>query len=456
MEYMNNNIIDIEKLVNSTILVWGYGLEGKSTVDFLVRRGVKKNIFVATQDKIEINVDNVNFILEKDIIKYDFDFVIKSSGISVYKQEYKMLEDKEKSKKTVITSNLNILLSIIKTENKNLKVIGITGTKGKSTTSSIMYYILKNLNYKVALLGNIGISFLNVINEIKNYDYIVLELSSYQIKTLNCGYLDYGIILNLFPEHIDWHLNHENYFKDKLNIANYSKKFIFNKNDKNIQKYLQTTNKQNFVGFNCTNGFYIKNGFIMDNDKKIFDINSISNIKGEHIFTNVCSLLTVLKMENIDINKALDKLNIFQTLKHRLDVFYNDKKNNTIYVNDSISTIPEATIEAIKTFKNNNIFLILGGFDRQQNYEQLIDTILKKDNNIKKVFLLGQTGNRLKKLLVNSIDCEYFSSLENLVKSIKCNNLENTTVLLSPAAASYDMFKNFEQRGNMFEQLMLM
>ena len=447
---MENNLITINKILNKKILIWGYGLEGKSAINLLLSKGVK-NITVATKDKIEDTKENVSFILEDDILKYDFDYIIKSPGISMYKRECEILQ----TNGVIITSTLNLLLSKIIDENKKVKVIAITGTKGKSTTSSMLYHILNNLNYKVALLGNIGISFLDVFDKLNDYDYLVLELSSYQIKNLHCN-IDYSIILNLFPEHIDWHLTHENYFKDKMNIINYSKKVAFNTSNETVMKYIgHINNDKKFIPFGNSDKYHIENNFIKYYTTNIFDINSILNIQGEHIFKNICGILSILEEENINITNALNTLKDFKTLKYRLDVFFNNTTNNTIFVNDSISTIPESTIEAIKTFKENNIFLILGGFDRQQDYSKLIEVILNPQNNIKKIFLIGQTGKRLQVELENKINCSLYNSYEELVKVIKSNDLKNTTVLLSPASSSYDMFNNFEKRGEKFEKLML-
>lgn len=446
---MKDKIITINNLSNKKILVWGYGLEGKSAVDLLLSKGIK-NITVATTNKIEDNKKSISFILESDILKQDFDYVIKSSGVSIYKRECEVLQKQG----VIITSTLNLLLSKIIDENKKVKVIAITGTKGKSTSATMLHHILTNLNYKVALLGNIGASFLDVFDNLDDYDYLVLELSSYQVKSLHCE-IDYSIILNLFAEHIDWHLTHENYFKDKMNIANFSKKVAFNISNELVIKYIENINDKKFIAFGGQDGFFLKDNFIQYFNDNICDINSIPNIKGEHIFKNICGILTVLKKENINITNALNTLKTFKTLRHRLDVFYNDVENNTIFVNDSISTIPEATIEAIKTFKNNDIFLVLGGFDRQQDYSQLIDVILNPENRIKKVFLIGQTGKRLETDLEDKIDCCLCENYEELVTKIKTNNLRNKTVLLSPASPSYDMFKNFEERGEKFEELML-
>ena len=442
----------IIELVKKRILIWGYGLEGKSAANLLIKKGIKNKILVATADEVDINDKNIEFILESDILNYidKIDIVIKSSGVSSYKKEIEIL----KKNNIKVTTILNILLAELE-DHKNTKTIGITGTKGKSTTASICNHILQNLGYKSILLGNIGISFLDVIDNIDDYNYIVLELSSYQVKELSF-YLDYSIILNLFPEHIDWHINHKNYFKDKLNIVKYAKNPVINANDININKYL-TEKKENYSYFNTKKGFYVENNYIFSENKVLFVLNSIDNIKGSHIFGNICAILEFLKKENINIINALNTLKTFKTLNHRLEIFYNNKETNTIFVDDSISTIPEATIEALKTFGNNEIFLILGGFDREQNYNKLVEFINDK-SNVVKIFLIGPTGIRLKKLFENddkkNIEVKYFENLEELVKSIKSNDLTNKTVLLSPASPSYGIFKNFEERGDKFQYLM--
>lgn len=432
----------LNDLLDKKVLIWGYGLEGRSIVDLLLKRGQKNEILVATRDPLDEKIENVKFILESEILSKNFDVVIKSPGVSTYKNEIKILQEIG----VLVTSTLNIFLAELE-KYKNLKTIGITGTKGKSTTASICYHMLTTLGFKTALIGNIGISFFSIMDNLDKYDYLVMELSSYQLNNIMYK-LDYGILLNLYPEHIDWHLTHENYFRDKLKILEYSRKYFVNYADSIANKYVKIT-KEN--SFSSKNTFHVENGYICYNNQKIFDINSLDNIKGEHIFINICSLLSVFENEKLDINRALESLDNFQTLNHRLEIFHNNKDNNTKFVDDSISTIPRATIMALKAFKYDNIFLVLGGFDRQQNYSELIK-FLKNSNNIRKIFLLGQTGNKLRNEFDNA---NYFNSLEGLVLAIRNDNLDNVTVIFSPAAASFDMFKNFEDRGDKFKELML-
>jgi UDP-N-acetylmuramoylalanine--D-glutamate ligase len=433
----------IKDLLEKKILIWGYGFEGKATLQFLLKHNIKNKILIANAVEIKENIDNVEFIIESDILKYNFDVVIKSPGVSYYKDEIKILQDRG----ILITSTLNIFLA--ETQNaKNLKTIAITGTKGKSTTAMACYHILKNIGYNVAFAGNMEVSFFDYIDYLDKYDYFVLELSSYQVTNMLYD-VDYSIVLNLFNEHIDWHKSHDNYFRDKMNINNFSKNRIVNANSQLIKKYLK--DEINYIYFNTENGFHLTDNFIYKASKKLFNIDKLSNIKGRHILENFNSLFTVLDMENIDLNGAFESLKSFEMLEHRLEVFYEDKKRKIVFVDDSISTIPEATIECLKTFSDyDNIRLVLGGFDRKQNYDDMINII--KNNKKIKLYLLGETGKRLEEKLNN---CIFFDKFEDLIIAIIKDIEDNTAILLSPASTSYDMFKNFKERGDIFKKRIL-
>ena len=448
----------INNLRNKKILVWGYGIEGKSAVDFLLKNNITKDIIVATKDSVDEKVNGIVFINENDILNQDVDVIIKSAGISMYRPEIKQLEKNG----IVITHIYNILFAEIldykKKNNKKFpKVIGISGTKGKTTTSSMCEHILKTLGYKTVLLGNVGKSALDVINNFREYDYIVIEISSQQCKTLKYP-VDYSVLLNLFKEHIDWHLTHKNYFDDKMLLLKYGKKFVLPNSCDEALRRLPDNRDKDYIFFDTVSGFHLKND---DNiyyiNEKIADISEYKNINGRHFFKNLCAVLSVLKAENIDIQKAMETLKTFRMPEHRLEVFFKDEKNSTVFIKDSIATIPEATIEAVKSVKNENIFLILGGKDRQKDVTSLI-IFLNKNTCVKKVFLLGETGkiiyNMLKENNFNNY-YEYFESLQDIVNAIKKCDLKNTTVLLSPASPSFDMFKNFEERGKIFKSLML-
>ncbi|MDR2777660.1 MAG: UDP-N-acetylmuramoyl-L-alanine--D-glutamate ligase [Rickettsiales bacterium] len=433
----------INDLLNKKILIWGYGLEGRSASDLLLRRGIGKEIIVASGTALGEKIDGVRFIGEKQILAESFDVLIKSPGVSSYRDEMGIL----KNRGVVLTSTLNILLAEAYGR-KNPKIIGITGTKGKSTTTAICQNMLRFLGLSATMLGNIGIPFLGAVDSLDSYDYLILELSSCQLKNIMYR-MDYGILLNLFPEHIDWHRSHENYFRDKLRIVEYSDKCFVNGDDPITSGYVDKSKHKYF--FNDKASFHLEKNFLCYAKDKLIDVNSFGNIQGLHIFKNICALLAVFREDGLDVVRALEGLGDFRTLPHRLEIFYNDSELGTKFVDDSISTIPEATIEAIKTFGEENIFLILGGFDRQQDCSKITD-FLKGANNVRKVFLIGQTGKKMANIPGFS---EYFDNFEDLVRAVGSHDLRSTTVLLSPGAASYDMFKNFEERGNVFKKLML-
>lgn len=448
----------INNLKNKKILIWGFGLEGKTVLDFLLKNNITNTIYVATRENINEKINNVIFIKEEDILKQDVEIVIKSSGISMYKPEIKELEKKN----IVITHFYNILLAEIldykKKNNKKFpKVIGISGSKGKTTTCLMCNHMLENLGYKITLLGNIGKLNADIITNFKDYDYIILEVSSYQCRTLRYP-VDYSVILNLFPEHVDWHLTHVNYFNDKMLLSKYSKKSILPNSSNEVIARLQEGRDKDYFFFDTVSGFHItKDNKIYYINKFIEDTKDYPNINGTHFFKNLCAVLTIFKNENINVQEAVKTLHTFKMPEHRLEIFFKNEKDNTYFINDSISTIPEATIEALKSIKNENIYLILGGKDRKQDFSKLINEI-KNNKSIKKVFLLGETGKTLKELFKKENYQNYFmdfNSLEAIVTTIKKDNLQNTTVILSPASSSYDMFDNFEKRGELFKELML-
>jgi UDP-N-acetylmuramoylalanine--D-glutamate ligase len=195
----------------------------------------------------------------------------------------------------------------------------------------------------------------------------------------------------------------------------------------------------------------VAESFLRQGSRELLALDSLPNLRGRHIFANLCGVLEVFREEGLDVPRALESLRNFKTLAHRLEIFYDDPETGTKFVDDSLSTIPEASLEALAAFPGERIFLILGGFDRQQDYSKIIE-FLKNAPNVQRVFLLGQTGKGLETSLGNA---EYFENLPDLVRSLRSQDLRNSTVILSPGAASYDMFRNFEDRGRQFKELML-
>ena len=421
--------IRIDDLKDKKIAIWGLGIETKAVLKILNKKFPNKEIVI---------IDDNN---AKDLLK-NVDFVIRSPAVSIYKKE--IIEAKKKG--VIFITEKTLFFS----ELKDKKIIAITGSKGKTTTSTFCAYILKKLGYKVLLVGNMGISSINLIDEAKKSDYVVAEISSYQASDLlEFPYI--SVVLNLYPEHLQWHISHKNYYIDKCHLLEGSKYKIINIKNKKLLNYTKQYNDRIF--FNDKNNVHYSRNYFFDGNKKLFSTKNMK-LKGTHFYENLCAVLTVLKVLKINFSEIKQEyFDNFEPIEHRMETII---KDNKLYVNDSISTIPEATIACYKTYKVKNIYGILGGFDRKQNYKKLIQYILK-NKNIKYLTLLGQTSNRisneLKRINYNNYFlCKSLKDCVNILKT-KSKNDNNSVIILSPASASYDMFKNFEDRGNQFKNL---
>lgn len=432
---MKSTILDKFKddLENKKIAIWGLGKEGISTLQFIQNNNIKcKEIGILdTKDLPEIE-GTKKLNKTEELNKYDL--IFKSPGI---------VADKSKIDIDKLTSQTEEFIKILSEQ-----IIGITGTKGKSTTSSLTYTILKNYYPNTVLVGNIGIPCFNAINEIDEDTKIVFELSCHQLEFIRYS-PHIAVILDLYPDHLDHYKTFENYINAKLNINKFQKDediLIFGETCK---KYINSTINNNI----CIND-YIKNRTITINNKKIEILENETNLMGEHNFFDIavsyyiCS--EVYKISNEEFKTALKK---FKGLAHRLE--YVTTKDNVAYYDDSISTIGETTIEGIKALKKVNT-LILGGMDRKIDYSNLEDFILD-ESNLENLILMPDTGTRIYKELEekgNTKKCYLVDNLEEAVKKAKEVTKKDTICLFSPAAASYGFFKNFEERGNKFKELL--
>ncbi len=429
---MRDSIINKFKqdLENKKIAIWGLGKEGISTLQFIKSNNINcKEIAILEQKDIKIEgVKKLNTIKQLN----EYDLIFKSPGIIVKEN----IVDKNK-----ITSQTEEFMKILSSQ-----IIGITGTKGKSTTSSLTYTILKQYLPNTILVGNIGIPCFNAINEVDENTNIIFELSCHQLEFIKYS-PHIAVILNLFPEHLDHYKNLKNYINAKLNINKFQKNndiFIFGETCK---KYINSKIKNNICISECINNRTIKTI-----NNKIEILENETNLIGEHNLFNIAVAYYICngiyKIPNESFKKALKE---FKGLEHRLE--FVTKNNDVLYYDDSISTIGETTIEGIKALKNVNT-LILGGMDRNLDYSNLEQFILLQEN-LENIILMPDTGKRIYKELQekdNNKKCYLVADLKEAVQKAKEITKKNTICLLSPAAASYGFFKNFEERGNKFKE----
>jgi len=446
----------IESIKGKKILILGYGKEGSSTLNYLLNIVEPKYITIADKSekiKNDISISNSKISVitgENYLYSIDnFDIVFKSPGIS-----FKDILIKDISK---ISSQTNIFI------NKYYKnIIGITGTKGKSTTTSLIYNIIKCHTDNVLIAGNIGIPFFDCISKIDDKTLIVCELSSHQLEYLNTS-PHISILLNIFQEHLDHYKTFEDYQKAKLNIAKYQTEndyFIHNIDDTVSNKIINETqlNSRNIKvssSKSIINGCEIKENLLIfkSNGRDFMNVPLTENIplKGKHNLYNIAQAVYACFLSGIPQKAIIEGISTFKPLEHRIE--YIGTYKGVKYYNDSISTIPEATIEAVKTLKDVNT-IILGGFDREIDYKKLSDFIISSD--IENLIFMGNAGIRIKELVELNIKNKKSYIVKNLEEAVIISAQRTKigkTCLLSPAAASYDMFKNFEDRGNQFKQL---
>jgi len=392
---------------NKKVAVWGYGAEGKADEVFLKSFGIKP-VIITEDDESEIA---------------DMDLVIKSPGISLYKPIIK----KAKAKGVKFTSGTELFLEYAAQLDKKPILIAVTGTKGKSTTSALLAHILKGLGKRVFLGGNFGEPLLCAMADLAQYDFIVAEVSSYQAADLERGF-DVAILTNLYPEHLNWHTSHERYFKDKCNVIFKSSVKIVNKNDVK------------------TGEIFAKEKVVFFNGEKLCETGDLS-LKGEHNLSNANAVLTCLKELKFDLTDAKKHLATFEPLPHRLQEV--GERGGLTFIDDSISTTPETAIAALKVFEGREVTLLVGGFERQQNYAELCKYI--KEHKVRAV-TLPSTGARIyKELTALRAMSAAAKNMQEAVEIAKEITPKGGVILLSPAAPSYDFYKNFEERGKVFK-----
>lgn len=449
---MLNNLL--RYLDDKKILILGFGKEGVSTYKFIRKHFPDKKIYISdkktTNEEIikkDINV-NINFGDNYlDNLK-DFDIIMKSPGISFANINIDSFKDK-------IKSELELFL-----EYMDVKTIGVTGSKGKSTTSSLIYEILKKEKKETLLLGNIGIPVFDLIDDITKDTIVVLEMSSHQLEYMNVS-PNISILLNIYEEHLDHYKSLKEYAEAKINIGRFQNKddyFIYNVDNKIIKECINEIEDSSHIKYevsfegnisnNNSNKVYIKDNYIYINEEKIYNINEKRNLIGDHNLNNIMFVLTVSKILNLNMENVKETISNFKGLEHRME--YVGKYDDIIFYNDSIATIPEATINSIKGLKDVDT-LIFGGMDRGISYDEFIDFL--NTGVINNLICMPDTGYKIADKLKCSSNIYKVETLEEAVELSKKVTKKNKICLLSPAAASYGFFKNFVEKGNIYKEL---
>ena len=413
------------------ILIYGLGKTGNSSHLFL-----KKNnkTFLFDDIKKNLNVSKKFFINKKKIYKYNFDYILVSPGINIRKCSLKKFISKNLNK---IITDLDIFYSHYF---KN-KIISITGTNGKSTTARILYEVLKDQKKDVRLVGNIGNPILNE-KRVTPKTIFVIEASSYQLEYSKIFKANYAAILNISPDHIERHGNLNNYVKSKFKLIKNQNKSDFSFLDfKN--KYLKKFLKQNNLKSKMIN---VHEKLFSENIEKIKNPYFLTNGNKQN-FSFVCAISKKLGIRHSQLLKTINK---FKGLNFRQQVIYKNK--NFVVINDSKATSFSSTINILESL--NKVHWLIGGIPKSGD-----NFFMSKKKCINfKAYIYGKNKNHFIKILKNKIKYEYFKDLKSALKKTiydiknEKNQIGNT-ILFSPSAASFDSYKNFEDRGKKFNEL---
>lgn len=488
----NNHKLEnlLHNLESKTILILGLGREGLSTYKFLRENFPNKKLYLIDEkqiselgsdwNKINNNDTNVVFATEIEDLSKEKDFelenadknkilAIKSPGLSP-KNPLILLARKLK---TQLTSSTNIFFELLETlnsdENNNkplIKTIGVTGTKGKSTTTSMIHHVLTDCGLKTFFGGNIGIPPLSLWPEIKELlqeegevefikkpVVVILEMSSHQLSDLKFS-PSIAVILDISPEHLDYYDSFDEYIQAKSQISRFQTDadlIIFNDKQKLPTKLANLGNAKQ-ITFNVEKN--ISNNSIIYKNETIIDIDQLPVIGKHNILNSIPSIIIAkeLGLRTTDINRSLKT---FKTLPHRLEIV--SSSNKILYINDSLSTTPKSCIAAINSFNNAPIILIAGGHNRNLEFDELAKTLL--ESNIKHLIFLPDTGEKILKE-IKALESTYqrkisstsVNDMKEAVAVAKSFAENGDVVLLSPAAASFGHFKDYQDRGDQFKK----
>lgn len=462
----------LEKFKNNIkgkkVAVIGIGISNIPAIEYLVNLGAK----VSARDKKKKLDDNlkelkgldIEFVLGDNYLKDldGFDYIFRSPGVKPFSFE---IEKAVESGSTKLTSEVEKVIEL-----SPCKVIGVTGSDGKTTTTTLISKFLEEAGYRVWVGGNIGIPLFSKLDEIKEKDIIVLELSSFQLMTLSIT-PNVSVITNISPNHLDYHRSYKEYIMSKANIFINQKEndiLVLNEDDEFTPKFEKYINEKNIkssvrkfsIKSKLNKGVFLSGEKVVSNIKgKKETICNISDIKivGEHNLANICaaasSIYELVSPENIK-----EVVETFNGVEHRME--FVKEINGVKWYNDSIGTSPTRTIAGLKSF-DKKVILIAGGYDKNIPYEPLAPYIL---NKVKHLILVGKTSSKIRESVLNEakiknikldefLEIVEFTSLDECVNYANKISEDGDIVVMSPASASFDMYKNFEERGEYFKKL---
>ena len=438
---------------NKKIFILGMARSGYEAAKILAKRNneILLNDINENQDKEHIKeLENlgVKLILGShpdDILDDSFDYIIKNPGIK-FDNKYLIYANKHNIK---VINEIEMAYHLLP---KNVHLAAITGTNGKTTTTSLTYEIMTSAYpNKTHLAGNIGFPLCQVLENIKENDYLIMEIGVPQLHDFYDYNPEIAVLTNIYEAHLDMFKTRKYYNENKLRIfQNHTNRniAIINRDNKDayrITKNIKST-KEYFSTKKKVDGCYLKDNYIYYFDEKIINIDDIK-LKGMHNVENAMCAIMIAKYYKVKTNIIVDVLKEFSGVEHRIE--YTRTINGIEFYNDSKATNVTSTQIALSAFKKPTI-LLLGGLDRGHSFDGLIDYM----NNVKLVCSFGQTKDRIKEFCDKlNIKCIVNNTLEESIKDAYKNAQSGDVILLSPACASWDQYTAFEVRGDEFKRI---
>ena len=460
MEYKNEKLEEFNNFLDGKqVAIIGMGVSNIPLLDYFYDKNAKVTVFStnALSDEIMAKINKYRYEVElgEDNLSRlkGFDIIFRSPSALPTKHEFQSAVKKG----VILTSEIEMVLKLAP-----CKIIGVTGTEGKTTTTSLIYEICKKAGYNCFLGGNIGKPIFTKINQMKPEDIVILELSSFQLMGMTVS-PNIAVVTNIFPDHLNVHKSYEEYQDAKKSIyRNQTEEgiVILNKDNEITEKFADEV-KGKTIFFSSTKK--LKNGYVYDREdgfikkctdgkcEKILNKNDIK-LRGIHNYENICAALAAT--ETVASKEAqIEAVKNFKGVEHRLE--FVREIDGVKYYNDSIGTSPASTIAGLNAF-DENIILLAGGSDKGLDYKEIGELIAKKVGTL---ILTGPTAQKIEEATKQalseekSIEIIHTNNLQESVKVAKEKARSGDIVLLSPASASFDAFKNFEERGNYFKTL---
>lgn len=378
---------------------------------------------------------------------YDCEVMVVSPGVPQNSEIIKTAKDK----KIKLLSELELASSICKGN-----IIAITGTNGKTTTTSLCGHVFNGCGVKAYTAGNIGLAFSEIALDVKENEFAAVEVSSFQLDLIDKFKPKVAAILNITPDHLNrYENNYQNYINSKLKIfENQDEKdyLIINRDNEVLNHSLTQHNSTDYyfsLSVKSKNGCFLSGEeivFVKDDREEFRCSLSDINLRGEHNYTNAMAVIIAAKIFGFDNEKIIEGLRTFKGVEHRLE--FVREINGVKYINDSKATNVDSVWYALRSF-DQPIYLILGGQDKGNDYNQIKDLVLSK---VKKIYAIGSSAEKVFNFFHHDVKVEIKQSLEDVITAVNSEARENEIVLLSPACASFDMFNDYEHRGKVFKE----